>query len=643
MTNPYRLDNPFAPKQYRPDNPFAHEPTEPVASAPTASPEQKAQQQLANYKGIGRALLQGLTFGFGDEIEAGLRSAVGPETYRETRDQIRRDQAAFKQEHPVIGTAAEIGGGLGSALPGVGKGLATAKGMLPKAVELAKVGAAYGAVGGAGTAEGGLKSRAVGAIKGAAIGAPATVAIGGLIAGAGKLGQLGAHAFGRTTKAGREEYALAQLAKVFEDAGLTPDEVAAQVAERRAAGDADLVLGQFLGRSGQQALKASTTMPSEAKNAAFEALDQVKQGASGRLLAATERATGLQQQNLEEVAADLVKQQRIKAKPLYDAVEQIGPIELTSKKADEALGYLMRKMPTLTDDVMKFAVEEKIPLETLVDDAGNLSPKYYDLLKKRLDATLYGKSRGGADEVAWVKMNRRGIMQARQDLLDGVDEAIKAATGQPTSVYAEARAAWQGDEEAKRALQLGRKAFSGSRTTDQIKAELAAMTDGERELYRTAALDAYRTKLANRTTSPVPLLRKNQALRDRLRVIFGDAMESVEQQIASEGQKLDFANALHGSDTAERLTGMEDQGFIDFLRSGPVRGTLKAVDRGLGAGFRKVARDRAAETVRGLTAGAQRPGDLDAQLEALRKMLAGPKAQSSLLPRVAGSLVRQRP
>lgn len=596
-----------------------------MAEVPAPTPEEIAQERVRNYKGIGRAMLQGITFGFGDEIEAGLRSAVSPAKYRETLDQIQQDQAAFKQKHPVLGTTAELGGGFASAIPGVGGVVAKAPGLLRKGAALAKVGAIYGGVAGAGTSAPGLENRLKGAAYGAGIGAVATP----LLAGGGKLiggaGKLVAHGFGKTTVAGRQEHALEQLAKIFEDAGLTPDDVAQQVAARRAAGDADLVLGQFLGASGRQGLKAATTLPSSAKNEAFEALGRMKEGASGRLLATTERATGIQRQNVEDLAADLIAKQKARAAPLYAAVDRIGPMDLVSDEADAALGYLTRKMPRLTQDVMEYIAEEGIPMESLVDESGRLSPRYYDILKKRVDATLFGKARGSADDAAWVKMNRRQILQARDALLQGVDESVQAVTGQPT--YKAAREAWAGDEEAKTALKLGRRAFSGAKTPDMIRAEIAGMSPSELELYRTSALDAYRTKLLNRTTSPVPLMRKNEAFRERLRAVFGSATDEIEAQVASEAQKLDFANALHGSDTAERLTGIVDQGFgpavLGNLTAGrPGRATVELVSRTAGAGFRKVARDRAAETARALTAGVGKPADLDARLEALKGFLA---------------------
>lgn len=613
-----------------------------ASTAPSRAVNPKAQQQLANYKGIGRAMLQGLTFGFGDEIEAGLRAATGPATYRETLDQIQRDQAAFKSKHPVAGTVAELGGGFASAIPGVGGAVAKAPGLLKKGVELAKVGAIYGGVAGAGTAAPGLENRLKGAATGAGIGAVATPVLAGAGATLIGAGKLGAHALGQTTAAGRQEHALEQLAKVFADAGLTPDEVAQQVAARRAAGDADLVLGQFLGQPGQQALKGATTIPNPANKAIFEGLDRIKQGAAGRLLGATEQATGIQRQNVEDVVGQLVAKQRAAGSKLYGAVDQLPAIELP-EKADKALGYLLRKMPNLTADVQQYAIEEGIPIESLTDDVGNLTPKYYDLLKKRLDANLYGKSRGGADDVAWVKMNRRQITQARDALLQGVDEGIKAKTGQPESVYKIARETWGGDEDAKRAVELGRKALSKSRTSDQIRAQLATLSDGERELYRTAALDAFREKLRDRTVSPIPMLEKNQAFRERLRVIFGDTMDEVEQQIASESQKLGLANALHGSDTAPRLASMADQGALDVVQKGPVKATLSWLDRQAGRGFQKVARDRAAETAKALTAGVQRPEDVDAQLNALKRFLMSPRERALLVPKLNTVLMRQRP
>lgn len=62
---------------------------------------------------ISRAIAQGLTFNFADEIEAALRTgSISGQEYEQLRNQLRGQQAQFRQDRPVASTAAELTGGL---------------------------------------------------------------------------------------------------------------------------------------------------------------------------------------------------------------------------------------------------------------------------------------------------------------------------------------------------------------------------------------------------------------------------------------------------------------------------------------------------------------------------------------------------
>ena len=174
-------------------------------------------------KGVTRAALgQGLLFGFGDELEAGLRSGFGLlGDYGQTVGNIRDDIKDFQKKAPGVSISSEIGGaiiptvlaalatapgggsggaavgagtaariaarapGIAKAVKGTTQGIKSAVGpaatdatLMQIAKQGAKSGAIYGGAYGAGTAEGGAYDRAMGALKGAAIGG----ATGGVVA-----------------------------------------------------------------------------------------------------------------------------------------------------------------------------------------------------------------------------------------------------------------------------------------------------------------------------------------------------------------------------------------------------------------------------------------------------------------------------
>ena len=62
------------------------------------------------------SILQGMTFGFGDEIEAGLRSLFGDRSYDDILTEERGDMERFREESPALAMGTEIAGALPTAL-----------------------------------------------------------------------------------------------------------------------------------------------------------------------------------------------------------------------------------------------------------------------------------------------------------------------------------------------------------------------------------------------------------------------------------------------------------------------------------------------------------------------------------------------
>ena len=118
---------------------------------------------------------QGLLLGFGDEIEAGLRTGFGLlGDYDKTVGTVRENVRDFAEENPLTALAAEIGGGLVTG--GVGGARAAGTALGRKVLEKAgtaglagAVGATEGAIAGAGAGEG-LEGRLAGAAVGGTLG-----------------------------------------------------------------------------------------------------------------------------------------------------------------------------------------------------------------------------------------------------------------------------------------------------------------------------------------------------------------------------------------------------------------------------------------------------------------------------------------
>ena len=121
------------------------------------------------YRDIARAAGQGLSLGFGDEIEAAVTSFFGKRPYSEVVKEIRGDISQFKEQAPVVAYGAEI---LASMITG-GAGTARAVGANVGREAIKRAGLAGGAeaaIYGAGTGET-PEQRIMGATIGAPVGA----------------------------------------------------------------------------------------------------------------------------------------------------------------------------------------------------------------------------------------------------------------------------------------------------------------------------------------------------------------------------------------------------------------------------------------------------------------------------------------
>lgn len=172
-----------------------------------------------------RMMGQGLTFGFADEIEAAIQSALsGEKSYEQALQEIRGKIAAYKKD---AGLEAVLYEGLG-ALPTAFIGGAPAN-----LARMAGRAAAEGAIYAAGTEDGTVGER-IAAMPGGAVGG----AIGGAIGG-GVGSAIGASATGITEFARRKlgdkgaSVVNREVQRLVELTGKTPEEVLADVASGR--------------------------------------------------------------------------------------------------------------------------------------------------------------------------------------------------------------------------------------------------------------------------------------------------------------------------------------------------------------------------------------------------------------------------
>lgn len=288
--------------------------------------EKDAVARVSAAPGAERAFGQGVTAGWGDELDAGLASAttgvnnairrmtgqpdVGygmSDAYHAVRDATANADAQFRQQHPYIAAGSELAGSVLSPAAKLGGGFvgrgASAVGRMTRA---AGVGAGYGAVAGAGAADGDLIDRAKGAGIGAMTGAAAGAALSGGadLVGTGYQGINAATGYRFTSP---ENAAAARLRQVLNADGVTADKIDAAVAQAERVGATPRTLLDVGGQNTKRLLRYAGSREGEASNLAQDYRDTTAEALAGRNIDRARQLTPDEPRPASVVAADLEK------------------------------------------------------------------------------------------------------------------------------------------------------------------------------------------------------------------------------------------------------------------------------------------------------------------------------------------------
>ena len=247
-----------------------------LLNKPTKKANEVPEDYEANLGTKLRTVLQGLSFGSSDEIEAFIRQ-IGPQNYEEALSAIRSDLKNFQKNNPIQSTALEAGGAILPALAAApftgGTSLATT---VPR---LAGLGAIQGGSYAFNTGEGGFDNRISRVPGGAAAGAVLNPAV-------SKLSEGGALILKELIKStrnfvGRRGSNLVnnEIQKLIEKTGKTKDEILLDIydgkiiAENKTLRAAMKDLRTRDGKAGGIITNALSKRPSETREVASDALD----------------------------------------------------------------------------------------------------------------------------------------------------------------------------------------------------------------------------------------------------------------------------------------------------------------------------------------------------------------------------------
>lgn len=462
--------------------------------------EVEAEQEVrsrSRWKDYLRAGAQGLTFGFGDEIESLVT--------RRPVDEIRQEMRDFTSSNPAGSLAAEfVGGAPLMALPFLGAARnAKLLGTGGRMLQGAKAGGLAGAAYGAGTGEGGLLRRAPGAAFGAA---------GGAVMG-GALPLAGAVASG-TARRSRDTFLRPALEAVDAVSGgrlpaplrpQTADEVADKLvvralmldgmdlkqAARRADGAAPLDrMIDVMGGNTRRSARGAMGMMSESFDEAQDFLINRGEGEVARVGRIIDDIFEVPDVNIDRVANGLQEGMRRKADALYKAAydapyepsEEVRRI-MSSAGIRDIAGELRRVANRFGLDAADLFEYNMTP-----DGQFGVYPRAnvrnIDSLKRRLDKMITAAYQRGED------IEIESLRRVRQTLVDDLDSKVDA--------YRQARAVYKGDMEVQEALEMGRSAARRHVGRNQIESLTDGMSAGEKEMFRLGWINSLRDDLASR-------------------------------------------------------------------------------------------------------------------------------------------------
>lgn len=545
---------------------FRRAPQAPQAPAARRQPSLKATEEA---KGLTRSLAQGLTFGFGEELESLPYALPGGESPQEARTRIRGEMAQYKAARPVISTAAEFAGGM---VPGLGTASMAAKAgtsALRGVGRLLTGGMAQGALTGAGTAEGDLAERAPAAVLGGTVGG-ATGYLGGKVLGKGV----------ETMRRGRlrPRPGVQAVEEAMEATKTTPAQLSTR-AQQLAQESPEARVMDVLGQPGVRIARRIEALGGEGGERVGQTMRERLGGRPERMQNVLTRTTGKAREDVVQTLEEMAEARAQAAAPLYEAVRQQPPV------VSESMESLIKQRGSLRDaerKALQLAEEDGVQLP-LMDTGGEQAtplrtPQFLDYMKRALDDRIYkGKQPGegglGPEEMRLLKKTRAEFVQMLDTNIPGYAEARDAYAG-PTALMNAMREA---EDFAKRTVKPG-----------EIRKAMDELTSkSEREFFQRGWLNAQIDKVdAGSLTARqirTPLYEK------QIREVFGDQTDQIMRGLLTEVNLAESAGQIVGGsrtaplqqDIAREQLGRTAEALRNVyttVRNDPVYAGARAID-----------------------------------------------------------------
>ena len=452
-------------------------------------PAPKEDKVSENYKAnLGtklRTVLQGLSFGSSDEIEAFMRS-IGSQNYEEALGAIRTDLKNFSETNPVQSAALEAGGAI---LPGVAAAPFTGGSSMAATIpRLMAVGAAAGGAYSFNTGEGGFKSRASRVPGGATAGAILNPAVSKATEGAAVI----LKELIRSTRnlVGRRGSNLVnnEIQRLIEKTGKTKDEVLQDIydgkiiAENRTLRAAIKALRAKDGEASGIITETIAKRPAETREVATDALDGAL-GGNKQMQYAKQQATNKAVREAENKAYAPFKTGEVSEEFFAELKNALSAVPAVQKS-------LLKRFQTRVNDPNYeplFEKGEKGVLKFL----RRPTPEEAEMVRKALDSKTNKEFTRGDPFVG----------EGYQEVAGNLRKAIDVNIPELASVRGQAAAA----RNNKDAFQAGRTAFTGKADEKIFEVEelIARQDIDELNAYRSGFLSGIQAKLLTPQRSTV--------------------------------------------------------------------------------------------------------------------------------------------
>lgn len=483
-----------------------------------------------------RTALQGLTLGFADEAEAGVRRAFG-QPYDETLADIRGGIEAYREDRPVEAMGFELGGAVLPALvPGGGPATAA---------RMAGRGALEGGAYAFNTGEGGFAERAARVPGGAALGGAGSVVAGQATRAAGAALTTLTDATRRLVGGRGSTVVENEIQRLVQQTGKTADEIADDImngrllAENRTIRAAVRSLRSGGGDASRIIQEGLEPRPTMTRAAALDDLNQY--------LADISAPSALQAQRRSEDAA------RVAERAAYGQFRDMpAPDEVVTELAD-----VLRRVPSAADEV-------GIALRAQTGAA-----PFFEILEDGSVQFTRSPTVAEVENVRRAIGNRasalyRGSMGAAGEAVAGVETGLRGLLDETVPELSATRATAAGVRQQRDAFDAGRTALAGD--VNEKLGEFAKLTDPEQiESYRAGLMSAIQARSATGSRQSMIRNMANEETKEGriLReVLPQDAVDDVLRSVETASGAQDAANfVLGGSATAETLMEQGRQGL----------------------------------------------------------------------------------